>query len=99
MPSSYRSLRPLGRLIYFAYTFCIRRGEAKRLKKVKNVEMTESKIPISTCRPQGATLCKVRFLKHTEIRPIDDISYVIKKTPLCEPNCKIALARYGVFLI
>ena len=41
--------------------------------------MTESKIPISTCRLQGATLRKVRSLKHTEIRPSDDISYVIKK--------------------
>ena len=30
------------------------------------------------CRPQGATLRKVRSLKHTEIRPSDDISYVIK---------------------
>ena len=45
----------------------------------KNVEMAESKIPISTCRLQGATLRKVRSLKHTEIRPSDDISYVIKK--------------------
>ena len=42
--------------------------------------MTESKIPISTCRPQGATLRKMLSLKHTEIRPVDDISYVIKKT-------------------
>ena len=41
--------------------------------------MTESKIPISTCRPQGATLRKVRSLKHTKIRPLDDISYVIKR--------------------
>ena len=32
-----------------------------------------------SCRPQGATLRKVRSLKHTEIRPLDDISYVIKK--------------------
>ena len=40
--------------------------------------MTESKIPIPTCRPQGAALRKVRSLKHTEIRPSDDISYVIK---------------------
>ena len=32
-----------------------------------------------SCRPQGATLRKVRSLKHTEIRPSDNISYVIKK--------------------
>ena len=32
-----------------------------------------------SCRPQGATLRKVRSLKHTEIRPSDDISYVLKK--------------------
>ena len=43
------------------------------------MEMTESKIPISTCRPQGATLRKVRFLKHTEIRPLDGIFYVITR--------------------
>ena len=51
--------------------------------------MTESKIPISTCRPQGATLCKVRFLKHTEIRPIDDISYVIKKRHCASRTVKL----------
>ena len=32
-----------------------------------------------SCRPQGATLRKVHSLKHTEIRPSDDISYVLKK--------------------
>ena len=31
-----------------------------------------------SCRPQEATLRNVRSLKHTEIRPSDDISYVIK---------------------
>ena len=31
-----------------------------------------------SCRPQGATLRKVRSLKHTEIRPLDNISYVIR---------------------
>ena len=31
-----------------------------------------------SCRPQGATLRKVRSLKHTEIRPSDNISYVKK---------------------
>ena len=31
-----------------------------------------------SCRPQEATLRNVRSLKHTEIRPADDISYVIK---------------------
>lgn len=41
--------------------------------------MTESKIPMHTCRPRGATLRKELSLKHTEIRPVDDISYVIKK--------------------
>lgn len=31
-----------------------------------------------TCRPRGATLRKELSLKHTEIRPVDDISYVKK---------------------
>ena len=41
--------------------------------------MTEPLVPMHTCRPQGATLCKVLSLKHTEIYPTDNISYVIKK--------------------
>ena len=39
-----------------------------------------------SCRPQGATLRKVRSLKHTEIRPLDDISYVIK-SGLLQARC------------
>ncbi len=44
---------------------------------IKNVEMKESEIPISKCRPQGATLCKVRSLIFRHI-VFDDISYIIK---------------------
>ena len=36
-----------------------------------------------SCRPQGATLRDVRSLKHTEICPADDISYVIRMKARC----------------
>ena len=46
-----------------------------------------------TCRPQGATLCKVLSLKHAEIYPTDNISYVIKKVCMTEPQVPMHTCR------
>ena len=43
-----------------------------------------------TCRPQGATLCKVLSLKHMEIYPTDNISYVIKNVEIMESKIPIS---------
>ena len=48
---------------------------------------------------KGATLCKVRSLKHTEIRPVDDISYVINNRRNLEvmERCR-TLQEYSQFV-
>ena len=48
---------------------------------------------------KGATLCKVRSLKHTEIRPLDDISYVINngRNPEVMKRCR-TLQEYSQFV-
>ena len=48
---------------------------------------------------KGATLCKVRSLKHTEIRPLDDISYVINngRNPKVLQRCR-TLKEYSQFV-
>ena len=68
--------------------------------------MTESKIPMHTCRPQGPTLCKVRSLKYTEISHHSKKRYVLyykksvndgSKAPYSHMSATGADASQGTF--